>query len=366
MAETNSSAHLDAAGLKLHTHDAEAGRPVVQVRCSVRLKLGAVTCIPLARPHSWVYSCASMRPMQRCVHRKSAVRSHLDEPVHSVHQDSISAHLNEPVHSMHQDSISADLNEPVHSVHQDSVSLASVVTSSKKGAGVWYTSGATQAIQNAGVSWVYDWTSTPGAQALSIPSGVEFVPQVSCHSHSSSALSTGGLDALQQAGNGALCPISALLLYGELWDLLQSNSWPGHTLCILSVAWPASGLFEEPILCARAPLPALEMLRNRMQSKQVKSQAGCVHGEGLATSLEGTLESQGMHMASARRGCQDPSQSGTPCGTCCLCAPLHLSVPAILQIREYICADLGCQGCDCQQPERCQAGRPCDPWLPGA
>ena len=124
--------------------------------------------------------------------------AHLNEPVHSVHQDSISAHLNEPIHSVHQNSMSAHSNEPVHFVHQDSVSLASVVTSSKKGAGVWYTSGATQAITNAGVSWVYDWTSTPGAQALSIPSGVEFVPQVSLSFPFIVCLSTGGLDALQQ------------------------------------------------------------------------------------------------------------------------------------------------------------------------
>ena len=38
----------------------------------------------------------------------------------------------------------------------------------------------------------------------------------------------------------------ALLLHGEFWDLMQSNSWPGQTLCILSVAWPTSELFEEP------------------------------------------------------------------------------------------------------------------------
>jgi hypothetical protein len=58
------------------------------------------------------------------------------------------------------------------------VALASATSTSKKGAGLWYFSGVNNALASSGAGWVYDWTSTPGAQAFTVPSGVEFVPQV--------------------------------------------------------------------------------------------------------------------------------------------------------------------------------------------
>ena len=42
---------------------------------------------------------------------------------------------------------------------------------------MWYFSGVSQGIANLGASWCYDWTSTPGAQNFTPPTGVEFVPQ---------------------------------------------------------------------------------------------------------------------------------------------------------------------------------------------
>ena len=42
---------------------------------------------------------------------------------------------------------------------------------------MWYFSGVSPGITNVGATWCYDWTSTPGAQAFTPPSGVEFVPQ---------------------------------------------------------------------------------------------------------------------------------------------------------------------------------------------
>lgn len=42
---------------------------------------------------------------------------------------------------------------------------------------MWSYSGLSQGLTNLGPSWCYDWTSTPGAQNFTPPSGVEFVPQ---------------------------------------------------------------------------------------------------------------------------------------------------------------------------------------------
>jgi hypothetical protein len=61
---------------------------------------------------------------------------------------------------------------------QGSEAFASATSTKKKGVGVWYFSGVNEAVASSGAGWVYDWTSTPGSQDFTVPSGVEFVPQV--------------------------------------------------------------------------------------------------------------------------------------------------------------------------------------------
>lgn len=49
---------------------------------------------------------------------------------------------------------------------------------SKKGVGAWFFTGVQEALAASGVSWFYVWDSSPACQAISIPSGMEFVPMI--------------------------------------------------------------------------------------------------------------------------------------------------------------------------------------------
>ena len=151
------------------------------------------------------------------------------------------------------------------------------MTSSKKGAGIWYTSGASQAIENAGVSWVYDWTSTPRGQSLSIPSGVEFVPQVSESLPLLFCPFTRGLGC--SAANEFcrslpnLAPSRFSQTLGPHAEQIMARTNSVALSQWLGLQWE---MFEGPFLCARAPLPLLVMLKRKWQSNAEVRQTVCM------------------------------------------------------------------------------------------
>ncbi|CAL5221818.1 g4074 [Coccomyxa viridis] len=156
-------------------------------------------------------------------------------------------------------------------VMQSSAEYTSVTSSSKKGAGVWYFSGSTNAISNARVGWVYDWTSTPYGQRLSIPSGVEFVPQV----WGAKDVFYNNLNACKQVGN-------ALLGFHEP-ELSSGASMSVQTAVSLWYQLQTTGLpLGSPAVASNAATPGswLDQFMSQVQSKGLRVDFIALHWSG--------------------------------------------------------------------------------------